>query len=80
MSLGLTQPLTERIPGIFLGSEARPAPNADNLTATCEPIFYKMSYRRHITTLWACTACYRVSFTFYSFFTSVAYCHVMGSD
>jgi hypothetical protein len=34
--LRLTQPLTE---GIFLGGKARPAREAGNLTAVCEPIF-----------------------------------------
>jgi hypothetical protein len=35
MTLGFTQPLKEM-------SRARPARNADNLTAICEPIVYKL--------------------------------------
>jgi hypothetical protein len=61
MALGLTQPLTEmstrNLPG-------RPARKADNLTAICEPIVYKMWEPQHLTTLWASTACYRDTFTF----------------
>jgi hypothetical protein len=34
-----------------------------NLSANCEPIVYKMREPRHLTTLWAFTACYRDSFT-----------------
>jgi hypothetical protein len=33
MALGSTQPLTEMIPGIFLGCKRWPARKADNLTA-----------------------------------------------
>jgi hypothetical protein len=39
--LGFTQPLTEMITRnktLFLGSRARPAHKADNVTAVCEPI------------------------------------------
>jgi hypothetical protein len=38
---------------------------ADNLTAICEPIVLKMWEPRLLTLLWAFTACYRNSFTFY---------------
>jgi hypothetical protein len=38
---------------MFLGSIARPVRKADNLTAVCEPIFYKMWEPWHLTTLWA---------------------------
>jgi hypothetical protein len=37
---------------------------ADNLTAICEPIVYKMWEPRRLTTLWASTACYKDRFTF----------------
>jgi hypothetical protein len=42
----------------------RPARKADNLTAICEPIVYKMWEPRCLTTLWASTASYRDTFTF----------------
>jgi hypothetical protein len=48
-----------------LGSTQRPASKADNLTAICEPAVEKMLEPRSLTTLWASTACYRDSFTFY---------------
>jgi hypothetical protein len=38
MAQGSIQPLTEMIPGTFLGGKGRPARKADNLTAICEPI------------------------------------------
>jgi hypothetical protein len=38
MALGSIQPLTEWLPGIFLGVKGRPARKADNLTAICELI------------------------------------------
>jgi hypothetical protein len=44
-----------------------PARKADNLTATCEPTVQKMWEPQHLTTLWAFTAFYRDSFTFYLF-------------
>jgi hypothetical protein len=37
---------------------------ADNLTAICEPIVYKMWEPQLLTPLWAFMACYRDSFTF----------------
>jgi hypothetical protein len=43
--------------------KGRPAREADNLTATCESIVYKMWEPRRLTTVWASTACYRDSFT-----------------
>jgi hypothetical protein len=39
-----------------------------NLTAICELTVYKMWEPRRLTTLWASTACYRDSFTFYLIF------------
>jgi hypothetical protein len=38
MALGSTQPLTEMIPGDFLGGKWWPAHETDNLIAICEPI------------------------------------------
>jgi hypothetical protein len=42
MALGSTQPLTEISTRILPGGKGRPARKADNLTAICEPIVYKM--------------------------------------
>jgi hypothetical protein len=42
------------------------ARKADNLTAICERIFWKMWQPRRLTTLWASAACYRDSFTFFN--------------
>jgi hypothetical protein len=42
------------------------APKADNLTAIREQIVCKMWEPRRLTTLWAFTACYRDSFTFFT--------------
>jgi hypothetical protein len=46
------------------GDKGRPERKADNLTAICEPIVYKMWEPQHPTTLWASSACYRDIFTF----------------
>jgi hypothetical protein len=59
MALGSTEPLTEMSTRNLPRVKKRPAPRADNLTANCEP--------RRLTTLWAFTACYTDSFTFYKF-------------
>jgi hypothetical protein len=64
MALGSTQPLTEMNTRNLPGGKGRPARVANNLTAICEPIVYKMWEPRRLTTLWASTACYRDSFTF----------------
>jgi hypothetical protein len=48
----------------LLGGKWRPALKADNLTAICEPIVWKIWEPRHLTALWALTACYRDSFPF----------------
>jgi hypothetical protein len=50
MALGSTQPLTlwDNLPG----SKGRPVRKADNLTAICEPIVWKMWDLRRITNLW----------------------------
>jgi hypothetical protein len=62
---GSTQPVTEMITRNLPGGNGRPACKADNLTTICEPTVYKMWEPRCLTTLWASTACYRDSFTFY---------------
>jgi hypothetical protein len=45
----------------------RKADKADNLTAICEPIDYKMWAPRRLTTLRAFTPCYRDRFTSFFF-------------
>jgi hypothetical protein len=64
VTLGSTQPLTEMSARNLPGGKGRLARKADNLTAICEPIVWKMWEPRRITTLWASTACYRDSFAF----------------
>jgi hypothetical protein len=50
---------------IFLGVKGgRSARKADDLTAICEPIVYKMWEPRRLTTLLASAACYMDSFSF----------------
>jgi hypothetical protein len=63
MVLGSTQPLTEMSIKNLTGAEERPELKADNLTAICEPIVYKMWEPRRLTNLWASTACYGDSVT-----------------
>jgi hypothetical protein len=65
MALGSNQPLTEMNTRNLPGGKWRPAHKADNLTAFCEPIVFKMCEHRRLTNIWAYTACYRGSFTFY---------------
>jgi hypothetical protein len=65
MALGSTQPLTQMSARNMPGGKGRPARKADNLTAICEPIVYKMWEPQHLTTLWDSTACYRDTFTYY---------------
>jgi hypothetical protein len=73
MVLGSTQPLMST--RNLSGGEGRPACKADNLTAICEPIVYKMWEPRRLTTLCASTACYRDSFTF--FLIIIHHCHML---
>jgi hypothetical protein len=47
--------------------KGQPARKADNLTAICEPIVWKMWEPRCITNLWTFTACYSDSFTFLTY-------------
>jgi hypothetical protein len=63
MALGSTQPLIEMSTRNIPGGKGRPARKADNLTAICEPIVYKMWEPQHLTTLWVSTARYRDTFT-----------------
>jgi hypothetical protein len=69
MAPASTQPLTEVSVRNLPRGKGRPAREAGNLTAKCEPTVLKMWEPRPLTTLWASTACYRVSVTF--FFTSI---------
>jgi hypothetical protein len=50
MALWFTQPLTGRSTSDLPESKARPVPKADNLTANCEPVVYKMWDSRRLTT------------------------------
>jgi hypothetical protein len=63
MALGSTQSLTEISTRNLPGGKGRPGFKADNLTAICEPIVWKMWEPRRLTTLWASAACYKDSFT-----------------
>jgi hypothetical protein len=56
MALGSTQHVTEMSTRNLPGGEGLPARKADNFTAICEPIFYKMWEPRLLTTTWASTA------------------------
>jgi hypothetical protein len=63
MALGSTQLLTGMSTKNLPRGKGRPARKADNLTAICELIVYKMWEPCRVTNLWASTACYRDSFT-----------------
>jgi hypothetical protein len=65
MATGSTQPLAEMSTRKLPWGKGRPGRKADNLTAVCEPIVWKMCEPLRLTTLWASTACYRVNFTFF---------------
>jgi hypothetical protein len=62
MARGSTQPLTEMSTRDLPWGKGWPERNVDNLTAVCEPIFWKMWEARCLTTLWAYMACYRGNF------------------
>jgi hypothetical protein len=81
MALGSTQPLTEMSTGNLPGGKGRPARKADNLTAICEPIVYKIWEPRRLTTLWISTACYRdnFNFTFHYYPSPTSYIHSLLS-
>jgi hypothetical protein len=55
--------LTEMSTRYLPGGRGRPAHKADNFSAICEPIVYRMWEPRRLTTLCASTVCYRDSFT-----------------
>jgi hypothetical protein len=63
MALGSTQPLTETSFMNLPKGKGRPVRKADNLTAICEPIIWKMWEPRRLTNLWDSMACYRDNFT-----------------
>jgi hypothetical protein len=71
MAVGITRPLTEMSTRNLAGGKARSARKADSLTTICEPIVSQMWDPRHLTSLWASTACYSDSFTLLLYFTSV---------
>jgi hypothetical protein len=50
MTLGSTQPLTEMSIRNLPGGKGWPVCKADNLTAICEPIVYKMWESRRLAT------------------------------
>jgi hypothetical protein len=64
VALGSTQSLREISTRNLPGLKGRPENKPGNFTAICEPIFYKIWEPRHLTTLWAFTACYRDNFIF----------------
>jgi hypothetical protein len=67
MTLGSTQPLREMSASSW--GIGRPARKADNLTAICGQIFYKMWKPRRLTTL--PKAYYRVNFSFFLLYIEV---------
>jgi hypothetical protein len=67
MALGSTLPLTEVSIRNLPEGKGRPAFKADNLTAICELVFYKMWEPRRLTTQWASTACCRDIFALFVF-------------
>jgi hypothetical protein len=67
MVLEFTQLLTEMSTRKLPGGKVWLALKADDVTAICELLVSKMWEPQHLKTLWACTACYRDSFTFLSY-------------
>jgi hypothetical protein len=65
MVLRFTQPLTGMSTKDLAAGRAWLMRKADNLTAICEPTVYKMWEPQHLLTIWASTACYRDSFTYF---------------
>jgi hypothetical protein len=64
MTLGFTHLLIDIRARSSWGCKVLAARNADKLTAICEPTVEQMWEPRRITTLWACTSCYKDSFAF----------------
>jgi hypothetical protein len=56
LALGSTQPLTEMSTRNLPGEKGLPARKADNITAICQAIVYKMWEPRPLTTLQASMA------------------------
>jgi hypothetical protein len=65
MTLGSIQPITEISTKDLPRGKERPVRKADNLTAICEAIVYKMWKPWRLTILWASKASYRDGFTFF---------------
>jgi hypothetical protein len=61
-------PLTEISITNLPRRKGRQTRKADNLTAICEPIIYKMWEPRYVTSLWVSTACHRNGFTLFTFY------------
>jgi hypothetical protein len=66
MALGSTQPQREMSTRNLPGGKGRQVRKVDDLTAVCEPIFYKIWEPWCLRTLWVSTTCYRDRFTFFS--------------
>jgi hypothetical protein len=67
MALGSNQPLTEMSTRNLPGGKGRPVCKADGLTVISEPTVQKMWEPQTLITLQASVACYKDSFTFFSF-------------
>jgi hypothetical protein len=64
--INLVYKILGSVPGIFLGVKAgRPESKADNLTAICEPIVWKMWEPQRLRTLWAFSVCFTDNFAFF---------------
>jgi hypothetical protein len=59
MILALTRPLSEISTRNLPGSKERPARKADNFTAICEPIIWKMCDPQSPIIIQVSTACYK---------------------
>jgi hypothetical protein len=64
MAVGSTKSLIEMSNRNLPEGKVRPASKADNITAVCKPIVYRMWEPQRLTTLWDSTAFYRDGFTF----------------
>jgi hypothetical protein len=65
MALEQTQPPTEMTTRNLLAGKGWPARKADNFTAICERIVYKMWEPRRLLNLRGSRACYRDNFAFF---------------